>query len=334
MTKMLDIADVLIIGGGPAGLGVALALCRQNHSIIIFDSGDYRNKYGEMHMVSTWDHRLPEEFRTAARAELVERYSGQCTFVHQEVLSISRVEENANVPGSERTPSKSGPFKAIDSSETVWHGRKVVLATGSRDLLPSIDGFDECWGKGVAHCLLCHGHEERGAESIGILALDEFAVPSTLMRVLRSCRQFTSRVRVYTHGNTRAAAELREAMTVVSGCDIEPDFIERLEMTATDDGKSTPGVRVVLEEGAPQQHSFVVYHPGTEQASDLPEQLGLKLTPDGDIKIGDWQETSQPGVFATGDCASRHKYFATASAMGHLTGASVAQQLQADVKYI
>ncbi|KAJ5951041.1 Thioredoxin reductase aclD [Penicillium vulpinum] len=330
---MLHIADALIIGGGPAGLGVALALCRQNHSVIIFDSGDYRNKYGEMHMVSTWDHRYPDEFRSAARTEVVNRYSGQCTFVDQEVLSLSRVQENVDIP-SEKIPKNSGPFKAIDSCEKVWHGRKVILATGSRDLLPGIDGFDECWGKGVAHCLLCHGHEERGAESVGILALDEFAVPSTLMRVLRSCKQFTSRVRIYTHGNTRAAAELREAMAVVPGCDIEPDFIERLEMATMVDGPSATGVRVVLEEAAPQQHAFVVYHPGTEQASNLPAQLGLKLTSEGDIMINDWQETSQPGIFATGDCASRHKYFATASAMGNLTGASVAQQLQADIRYI
>ncbi|KAH7381081.1 hypothetical protein BKA64DRAFT_764962 [Cadophora sp. MPI-SDFR-AT-0126] len=325
------VVDALVIGGGAAGLGAALALCRQNHSVIIFDSGDYRNKVAsEMHMVSTWDHRKPHEFRAAARAELVSRYPDQCTFVDRAVRAIK-----VNTTRMQTT------FEARDEAGSRYQGRKVILATGSRDLLPCINGFEECWGRGIVHCLLCHGHEESGSPSAGILAVDVFAEPSTLLRVLRACKQFVSRVCVYTNGNTRVAAQLREATSLVSGCDIEPVVIERLEMVhPSRDGPQTimkPSIRIVLEAEEEDKeherahtHAWLVYHPGTEQASDLPSQLGVELTADGDIKLGAFQETSQPGVFAAGDCSSPHKYFSTASVMGHMAGAGAAQQLQAD----
>lgn len=328
---MTDIADVLIIGGGPAGLGAALALCRQNHSVIVFDSGDYRNKAApEMHMVSTWDHRSPEAFRAAARAELTGRYPGQCEFVDQEVVAVIRSDSGNEGEGV--------TFKARDRTGSNYCGRKVILATGSRDLLPGIDGFDECWGRGIVHCLLCHGHEARGARSVGILALGTFAEPSTILRVLRLCKRFAPRVCVYTHGNTRAAARLRDITALVPGSEVESAFIERLEMINEDEDRLPESIRVVLEDTATKngkhKHTFVVHYPGTEQASSLAEKLGVKLDAAGDIQTSGFQETSHPGIFAAGDCASPHKYFAAASMMGHMTGAGAAQQLQAEIKYI
>lgn len=52
--RMENLVEVIIVGGGPAGLGAALALCRQNHRSVVIDSGEYRNRFAtEMHMVST-----------------------------------------------------------------------------------------------------------------------------------------------------------------------------------------------------------------------------------------------------------------------------------------
>ncbi|KAK7911248.1 Pyridine nucleotide-disulfide oxidoreductase- class-II [Apiospora marii] len=320
--------DVIIIGGGPAGLAAALALCRQNHNFIIFDSGSYRNRFAtEMHMVSTWDHRPPGEYLVAGRAELTQRYPDQCTFVDSEVTTIKRL------PG---TPST---FEATDAAGNQWRGRKVILATGVRDLLPFIDGLEECWGHGVVHCLLCHGHEQRGAESVAVLALDAFAEPSGVLRVVRSCKQFAKRVRIYTNGNTRVATQLRPVAANVAGCDVVADVIERLEMVkgaAKDDGFGAERLHVVLEDAEEgvlaeeHAHGFAMYHAGTEQASSLVGELGVQLDDAGGIKLGAFAETSQPGVFAAGDCASRHKFVSIASGSGLLAGDGVAQQLQAE----
>lgn len=327
-------SDVLVIGGGPAGLAAALSLCRQNHTVTVFDSQDYRNKYAtEMHMVSTWDHRPPAEYLAASREELSRRYPDQCRILHKEVAAIERV------TGTTTTTAKGHTlFEARDEAGASWRGRKVILATGVRDLLPFIDGFDDCWGTGVVHCLMCHGHEQRGAASVGILALDGFAEPSTVLRVARSCRQFASRVRIYTNGNKRVATQLRGVAEQVPGCDVEPAAIERLEMVKVPagGGGEEEGLRVVLD-GAEEEHmaaghvhSFAMYHAGTEQASELVEALGVELEEGGEIKVGGFLETSQPGVFAAGDCASQHKYVSIASASGFMAGAGAAQQLQAE----
>ncbi|KAK8040909.1 Thioredoxin reductase gliT [Apiospora phragmitis] len=318
--------DVLIIGGGPAGLAAALALCRQNHNSIIFDSGEYRNRFAtEMHMVSTWDHRPPRDYLAASRAELTRRYPDQCIFVDGEIATIKRVSEGPSI------------FEASDAAGNQWRGQKVILATGVRDLLPFIDGLDDCWGHGVVHCLLCHGHEQRGAESVAVLALDAFAEPSGVLRVVRSCKQFAKRVRIYTNGNKRAATQLRPVAANVAGCDVEAGVIERLEMVKdADGGHGEERLHVVLE-GAEEggltkehMHSFAMYHAGTEQASSLVEELGIQLDDAGNIKLGTFAETSQPGIFAAGDCASRHKFVSIASGTGLLAGDVAAQQLQAE----
>ncbi|KKY33262.1 putative thioredoxin reductase [Diaporthe ampelina] len=322
-----DTSDALVIGGGPAGLAAALSLCRQNHNVTVFDSGDYRNKYAsEMHMVSTWDHHKPGDYLSASREELTLRYPDQCRIVQGEVTNIERVS------GTARGLSV---FEVHDEAGNTWRGRKVILATGVRDLLPFIDGFEDCWGTGVVHCLLCHGHEQRGAASVGILALDSFAEASTVLRVARSCKQFASNIRIYTNGNKRVATQLRAVAAQVPGCAVEPAVIERLEMVKLPGGGDEDGLHVLLEgagEGITPEHvhSFAMYHAGTEQASPLVEALGVELDEDGEIKLGAFQETSRPGVFAAGDCASLHKYVSIASATGFMAGAGAAQQLQAE----
>jgi thioredoxin reductase len=103
--------------------------------VILFDSGVYRNALSShMHVVLTWDHRNPADFRDQARKDLLARYS-TTQFRDVKVESVSRTD--------------AGLFRAIDALGAEWHGRKVVLATGVRDLFLKIDGFEECWAKGM-----------------------------------------------------------------------------------------------------------------------------------------------------------------------------------------
>lgn len=127
--------DVLVIGGGPAGLSVATGLARQLYTAAVFDSGVYRNeRAAEMHNFVTWDHRRPAEFREKARDDLLARYQT----IQFENKTIESVQKTSN-----------GYFQATDASGQVWTGRRLVLATGVRDLVPDIDGYDDCWGKGM-----------------------------------------------------------------------------------------------------------------------------------------------------------------------------------------
>lgn len=131
----MPLLDVLIIGGGPAGLAVATGLARQLYTAVIFDSGVYRNALTKhMHNVPTWDHRDPAEFRAKALADLKARYDT----VQLEKVQIEAVNK-----------TRKGHFEATDSNGRVWTGRKLVLAMGAKDIPLDIPGYEDCWARGM-----------------------------------------------------------------------------------------------------------------------------------------------------------------------------------------
>lgn len=134
MTSDSSILDVLIIGGGPAGLSVAAGLVRQVYTVAVFDSGVYRNDpTNHMHNLVGWEHRSPAEFRERSRQDLLSRYEG-IQFVDKQVNEVKKVESG---------------FQAVDADGKTWTGRRLVLATGWKDLFPDIPGYADCWATGM-----------------------------------------------------------------------------------------------------------------------------------------------------------------------------------------
>ena len=132
---MASPVDILIIGGGFAGLSAASSIVRQAHSIAILDSGKYRNEASQhMHTMPTWDHRNPEGFRAGAKKEF-ERY-GCVEIANVAVRSIKKTDQ--------------GLFEATAEIGQVWTGRKLILATGVEDIYPDIEGYAECWVSGMS----------------------------------------------------------------------------------------------------------------------------------------------------------------------------------------
>lgn len=130
---MPDAYDIIIIGGGPAGLSAAASIVRQDHSIYLFDSQKYRNAAAKFtHTVSTWDHRDPAEFRAASLKDL-ERY-GTVTIDQSEVETVKQNED--------------GTIEATSNGKKVL-GKKLILATGVEDVFPDIPGYAECWVSGM-----------------------------------------------------------------------------------------------------------------------------------------------------------------------------------------
>lgn len=145
-TKPPKIYDVLIIGGGPAGLSIATTIVRQLQTAIVLDSGTYRNSRSEhMHGVPGFDHVDPEVFRTKAKGDILKRYDT----VEFRKTRITEVKKVVLPEDSEEGGGHGEHFQATDWQGNVFVGRKVALATGVKDVLPDIDGYNECWGRGM-----------------------------------------------------------------------------------------------------------------------------------------------------------------------------------------
>lgn len=131
--------DVLIIGAGPAGLACSSSLARLLHTCIVFSSETFRNQRSKhMHGMLTWEHRGAAEFRAAARKDILANYD-TTSFEDVTIENVGKLQRDDG----------SSLFKATDKTGKEWWGRKVVLATGIRDIMPDIVGYEQCWVSGM-----------------------------------------------------------------------------------------------------------------------------------------------------------------------------------------
>lgn len=228
--------DALIIGAGPAGLSTALGLARQTYSAIVFNSNQYRNAFSEhMHNVVTWDHKPPSDFRAAARDNIESRYN-TIHFKNAKIVSAAKKDD--------------GTFEAVDDQQNKYQGRKLVLATGVSDILPDIKGFSELWGKRIFHCLFCHGFEDRGAESAGVLGAGFITQPAMILHMARMASPLAKKVTVYCHGNEELTAQVQKEF------ENKPLTIEPRKITAVE--KQGDSVIVQFDDGQTRQEGFLV----------------------------------------------------------------------------
>ena len=151
--------DVIIIGGSFAGMAAALALGRALRDVLIIDSGVPCNSVTpKSHNFLTQDGKTPGEITAAARGQLL-NYN-----------TIAFYDGTANAALKTETG-----FEVSVSDGNKFTSRKIIFATGIKDLLPEIKGFAECWGKSVLHCPYCHGYEAR-FEPTGILGNGDYGV--------------------------------------------------------------------------------------------------------------------------------------------------------------
>lgn len=309
---MSDLFDVLVIGGGPAGLTSALTLARQLHSVAIFDSGIYRNDLAKyQHLVLTWDHTEPSAYRSAARKNMLEQYD--TVKIYETAIKTVKQLENGN-------------FEAIDDTGGVWNGRKLILASGVEDIMPKIDGFQDCWGSGIYHCFFCKGYEDRGAKSSGIIAIDALASVPHAMHAGRHALQLSESVTFYCNGSAELAEKFRNALTKTPQMTVESRRIRRL-VKGSDGGQ----VIVQLDDGTEKVEAFLGAVPKVKQRGPFASQLSLDVNPGGEINTKPpFMQSSMKGVFAAGDCGAPMKIAANALSTGAAVGAGVSGQVLAE----
>ncbi|WP_114905398.1 NAD(P)/FAD-dependent oxidoreductase [Ornithinimicrobium murale] len=299
--------DVVIIGGGPAGLQAALTLGRVHRRALLVDSGRYRNDAAtHLRNFVTLDGVPPADFRTRARADLP---AYETITVHDgEVTDIA---------------GALGRWVVHTDEGYAVRAAAVVLATGLRDTLPAVPGLEQLWGDVVAHCPYCHGHEFAG-KPVGLLGLG----PAT-RHLAGVMGPVASEVLVFGDG-TAPEEELAEDLRAL-GVTVHPQQVTGVE-------SSSLGAEVALADGTVVEVGGLFIRTVLSQASPLVEQLGLDLLSSGCVEVDDFGRTSVPGIYAAGDLAHRASLpmpmasvLAAASA-GQVTAAAVVMDLTAGTR--
>ncbi len=311
MTEQLrESYDVVVIGGGAAGLSGALMLARSRRSVLVIDAGAPRNAPAvAVHGLLARDGMPPAELLDRGRAE-VRRYGGQLTA--EQVSAAYRDQDGFTVtlaggrPGRERTVA----------------ARRLLVATGLTDELPDIPGLRERWGRDVVHCPYCHGWEVRD-QAIGVLASGPAAVHQALL-----FRQLSDDVVLLSH--TMPAPEGEEARQLAArGIRVLPGEVVSLRI------KDDRLAGVELADGRVlARQVLAVASRMTARASFL-ATLGLKPTPH-PRGVGEYIEadptgrTAVPGVWAAGNVTDLMAQVGAAAAAGAMAGAAINGDLVAE----
>ncbi len=285
------IFDVIIIGGSYSGLSAAMTLGRALKSVLIIDNAKPCNiQTPHSHNFLTQDGSTPKEISTLARNQ-VEKYK-----------SVKFFDGNA-VEGVKNPDSFS---IKLESGEE-FTAKKIVFATGIRDVFPKIKGFSDCWGISVLHCPYCHGYEVKNLNT-GILGNGESGFELTKL-----ISNWTNDLTLFTNGISLLNQEQTNQLNSHS-IKIEEKEIELIEHV---NGQ----ISSILFKDGTKTNIEVFYAPRPfVQHCLIPEQLGCKITEQGYIEVNHLQKTTIEGVYACGDNCTKMRTVANAVSMGTTTG--------------
>jgi thioredoxin reductase len=272
--------DVVIVGGGPAGLSAALMLGRALKKVLLCDSGPPRNAAAEhVHGFLTRDGTPPGELRRIGREQL-RPYA-----VDVRGVRVQRIE-----------PRASGFEVTLDGDEKV-RTRRVLLATGLVDVLPDLPGYRELWGRSIFQCPYCHGWEVRG-RPWGVLATSPMLLDHAIFLT-----GWSPDMVAFTDGRFDVPSELRHRLDR-AGVRLEERRIRRL-IPGSDEGANGVHLRAVeLEDGTRVAREVLFAAPPQRQV-ELVQRLGLALDEQGFVLVNEHRETSVPGIHAAGDLTTR-----------------------------
>lgn len=298
---MTDNFDVIIIGGSYAGLSAGMSLGRSLRNVVIIDSGIPCNRQTpHSHNFLTQDGKTPKEISAIAR-EQVSRYKTVQFYNGTAVTAIK----------------KGKGFEITSQAGDLFHSRKLMIATGLKDVMPEIKGFAECWGISVIHCPYCHGYEVKN-EKTGIVANGD--VGFELSKLISN---WTKDLTLYTNGKSSLTSEQVEKLKKHNIAIVENEIHyfehangEIQNIVFTDNSKTS--IKAIYARPKPVQHS------------DIATQLGCELTEQGRIKVDASQQTTIAGVFACGDCSNSSRDVALAVSSGMTAGGACNREMIAE----
>lgn len=290
--------EVIIIGGSYSGLSAAMSLGRSLRRVLIIDSGLPCNRQTPYsHNFITQDGEKPAVISAKAKLQVdlyktIEFYSGLAT----------------------KVVKKENGFEVRTQSGEIFSARKILFATGVKDLFPDIKGFAACWGISVLHCPYCHGYEVKN-EKTAIIANGEMGYDYAKL-----ISNWTKDLRLCTNGKSTLTLEQTEILKKHGVLVLE----EEIDSFEHENGY----IKNVIFKNQEKTAVKAIYaRPPFEQHCDIPEALGCDLTEQRLLKVDFMQKTSIAGIFASGDCTTQMRSVAIAVSTGSFAGAVINKEL-------
>lgn len=283
----MNVYDAAIIGGSYAGLSAALALGRSLRKVVVIDDGQPCNRQTpRSHNLILHDGDHPADMLQKALQQVL---------AYETVSFINARAEDATF--------RNGLFRIRAGQDVLLEAKKIILATGLRDQMPSIPGFEACWGISVLHCPYCHGYEVKG-KKIGVMANGNMAIEMTKL-----IRNWSRDLVLFTNGPSaldKADGEKLASLGI-------PVIEAAISSISHNDGRLN---ELVMADGSRFAADALFARPAFTQQTGLARQLGCEFTDTGLIKVNEEQKTSCEGVFAAGDNASLYRAVSVAIASG------------------
>ena len=294
-----ELEDVVVLGGGYAGLSAALWLGRYRRRTLVVDTGRTRNRFAQAsHGYLGSDGQDPSEIRARALSDIA-RYD---TVRTQEAVAtgVVRTDEGFEVATS------AGDFRA----------RRLLLASGVKDVMPDIPGFGDLYGRHIFHCSCCDGYESSGQDVLAI-GWGEHAAGFAL-----DLLEWGARVTLITNGQEFEGD--RSCITALDRNRIEI-VEERVTNFCVEDGTMTGATTDSGRTIHATRAFFSIKH---EPSNELARQIGCKLDDMGYVEVGPHGETSVEHVYAAGDLTPGEQLVQTAAAEGAVAGIACAMSLR------
>lgn len=273
--------EVLVVGGGPAGLSATLYLARYDRTVALFDTGQGR---------STWHQTAYNYLGFPGGIKARElRDTGYRQIAEYSQVTVFR-------SSIERLSKQGEWYIAHGEAGEAWRGQALILCTGVTDHWPEFPGWEEYVGRSMFWCLTCDGYSSRGMSIVVVGNSDEAG--ATACQLTR----FTDRVTLLTNSDEMLLSE--DAVNNLATCQVHL-IHDRIESV---DGKNGYFRALYTRGGQCIELDRLFNQQGATPNVKLALDLGVALDENGYIKVDSEQKTNVPQVYAAGDVDGKHSH--------------------------
>jgi thioredoxin reductase len=304
--------DVVVVGGGPAGLCGAMWLARYRLRVMVVDAEDPRNKPAwAVHGYFGLDDPKPLELRERGRQQALD--AGAC----YEAGMVDCIEGAID------------DFTVTLEDGRMYRARRILLCTGLKDIVPEIPGFQELYGTSIWHCPDCDGPTIKDLK-VGVIGWGDSIVKYCMYMLT-----WTDRLTILTHGHALAFTEDGRNALARHGIEVRSEVIDRLEGS---NGCLRSAVFIGREGEEAEDFDALFFHIACGPGSTLAADLGCELDPEGEMDgmllIDREYATTVPGVYAAGDITPGSRLAIRAAAEGARAAVGIHKSLiPADRKF-